>query len=222
MCPKTARRKRSPRTSEQSVANGFANAVSKDAFIALWLDHTVTGRDQITHGGVPILHYEGHGQLWSRYPAERTALKTGTRFEQRMRTGCWSGTPTLQLGWNANGIAGRMLWNSTAAPICLCLRRISASAGQLARPGETAATAELKPAIWDVLREVRDDQLYGVDLTLLIGYVYDVAPRGGCHIVVTMPRRRSSDAQFPRRGRAESTTASETGCSGCRASIRSS
>lgn len=168
---------------------GFANAVSKDAFIALWLDHTVTGRDQITHGGVPILHYEGHGQLWSRYPAERTALKTGTRFEQR--SAYWL------LEWNADAATRvereRHRWSNALeldrSPDMFVPPTNPASAGQLARPGETAATAELKPAIWDVLREVRDDQLYGVDSNIVdLGYVYDVRLRAGvAHIVVTMP-----------------------------------
>ena len=67
----------------------------------------------------------------------------------------------------------------------------TAAVGQLARPDETADTAGPKPEMWRALREVRDDQLYGVDANIVdLGYVYDVRFRAGvAHIVVTMPHR---------------------------------
>ena len=48
---------------------GFYNRTSRDAFVALWLDHSSKNFDAIQHGGEPTLNYVGHGQLWSRYPA---------------------------------------------------------------------------------------------------------------------------------------------------------
>jgi len=166
---------------------GFANATSKDGFLALWLDHTVTGRNQISHGGVPTLHYDGHGQLWSRYPAERTDLSAGTRFEQR--NAYWL------LEWNADAAdrveRERHRWSNALEldPDMFVPPTNPTSVSQLARPGETAATAGLKPRIWKVLREVLDDQLYDVDSNIVdFGYVYDVRFRAGvAHVVVTMP-----------------------------------
>jgi hypothetical protein len=60
---------------------GFFHPVSQDAFIALWLKHEAQGAN-IDHGGSPNLNYAGHGQLWSRYPQQRTNLSAGTTFLQ--------------------------------------------------------------------------------------------------------------------------------------------
>ena len=64
-------------------------------------------------------------------------------------------------------------------------------AGTLARIGETAETAPLKPEIWRMLRQVRDEQLYTADTNIGdLGYVYDVRLRGESAVVlVTMPHR---------------------------------
>ena len=67
----------------------------------------------------------------------------------------------------------------------------AASRGRLARDGETATTAGPKDQIWKLLREVKDDQLYGVDSNIVgLGYVYDVQVRAGvANVTVTMPHR---------------------------------
>jgi metal-sulfur cluster biosynthetic enzyme len=67
----------------------------------------------------------------------------------------------------------------------------AAREGSLARPGETAETAPLKPAIWRALNEVTDDQLYTLKSGIVdLGYVYDVRVRQGVvHVIVTMPHR---------------------------------
>ena len=62
---------------------GFFHRESRDALIALWLEHSVEGFDQIQHGGAPTLHYDGHGQLWSRYPANKAEFRAGTSFRQK-------------------------------------------------------------------------------------------------------------------------------------------
>ncbi len=62
---------------------GFFNRTSRDAFVALRLVHDVAGPGTISHGGVPTMHYAGHGQLWSRYPAQKTGMKSGASFRQR-------------------------------------------------------------------------------------------------------------------------------------------
>jgi metal-sulfur cluster biosynthetic enzyme len=168
---------------------GFANETSRDAFMAMWLDHQVTGRDQIRHGGAPTLQYDGHGQLWSRYPAERTELSAGTTFTQR--------NAYLLFPWEED--AHRMVererhrWMN---PLELSTDTFNpasraTSQGKLARPGETVESAGPKERIWKALREVNDDQLYGVDINIVdLGYVYDVRFRAGvASVVVTMPHR---------------------------------
>ena len=62
---------------------GFYNRTSRDAFMALWLDHSSENFDGIQHGGEPTLNYDGHGQLWSRYPAESAKLQAGASIRQR-------------------------------------------------------------------------------------------------------------------------------------------
>src|SRR6185312_104436 len=68
----------------------------------------------------------------------------------------------------------------------------------LARPGETQATAPLKPAIWKALAEVKDEQLYKIDASIVdLGYVYDVREEGGVvSVLVTMPHRGRPEFNF--------------------------
>ena len=63
--------------------------------------------------------------------------------------------------------------------------------GALARPGESAETAPLKPAVWKTLALVRDEQFYTFDANIVdMGYVYDVAVQHGvARVLVTMPHR---------------------------------
>jgi len=70
--------------------------------------------------------------------------------------------------------------------------------GALARHGETPETAPLKPAIWEALRDVRDEQLYKIDANVVdMGYVYDVNIRGQVvEVLVTMPHRGRPVYQF--------------------------
>src|SRR3990172_6862639 len=49
---------------------GFINPTSHDMFLALRLAHSAENFDGLKHGGAPALHYEGHGQLWSRSPVD--------------------------------------------------------------------------------------------------------------------------------------------------------
>ena len=64
---------------------GFYHADSRDAFIALWLEHTAAGFDGLVRNGLPTLHYHQHGQLWSRYPLGdgEHQFKRGTVLQQR-------------------------------------------------------------------------------------------------------------------------------------------
>jgi metal-sulfur cluster biosynthetic enzyme len=169
---------------------GFFHRTSHDAFVALWLEHSAQGFDGLEHGGVPQLHYDGHGQLWSRYPASHADLKAGTSIRQK--------NAYLMLPYEGQGAAARIeqlrhqILNPLEVHAAELPRMIAAGAtGGLAKIGETKQTAPLKPAIWNALREVRDEQLYTIDANVVdMGYVYDVREQGGIvSILVTMPHR---------------------------------
>jgi metal-sulfur cluster biosynthetic enzyme len=68
----------------------------------------------------------------------------------------------------------------------------------LARPGETQATATLKPAIWKALAEVKDEQLYKIDAGIVdLGCIYDVREQAGVvSVLVTMPHRGRPEYNF--------------------------
>jgi metal-sulfur cluster biosynthetic enzyme len=177
---------------------GFYNRVSRDAFIALRLEHAAEGFDKLPHGGAPTLHYAGHGQLWSRYPADQAQMKAGAWVEQK-NAYLLSPYPEQDAATQIQATRHRLLnppeirdelpsWPASAA----------AGAPPLARYGETPETAGLKPAIWKVLREVQDEQLYATDANIVdLGYVYDVRERDGTvRVVVTMPHRGRPVYQF--------------------------
>lgn len=169
---------------------GFYHRDSRDAFVALWLDHSAEKFDGISHGGAPTLHYDGHGQLWSRYPASQTGLQAGASIRQ---TNAYVVSP-----YAAEGAAGEIerLRHQLLHPLEVRMERLERSniakaAGLLARPGETPDAAPLKSAIWKTLDEVRDEQLYNLQSSIVdLGYVYDVRVRDGvATVVVTMPHR---------------------------------
>ena len=177
---------------------GFFNRTSRDAFVALRLVHDVVGPGNISHGGVPTMHYAGHGQLWSRYPAQKTDMKTGASFRQR--------NAYLLAPYPAQNAAEFYQQTRHALLHPLELRSElpdglagAVTSGQtLARNGETPDTATFKAKIWKVLREVRDEQLYAIDANVVdMGYIYDVSHRDGVvHILMTMPHRGRPVYQF--------------------------
>jgi len=169
---------------------GFYHDASRDAFIALWLDHSAEKFDGISHGGVPTLHYDGHGQLWSRYPASQTSFQAGASIRQ---TNAYvaSEFPTEGAAAEIEQLRHRLLH-----PLEIRsekTERISGAraAGALARLSETKEATPVKTAIWKALGEVRDEQLYNIKSSIVdLGYVYDVRLRAGvATIVVTMPHR---------------------------------
>jgi metal-sulfur cluster biosynthetic enzyme len=175
---------------EQLWGAGFFHRDSRDAFVALWLEHSAEGCREPTHGGVPTLNYPGHGQLWSRYPASQATLKAGASIRQR---NAYVVLPYE--GPNAAETLERLrhqLLNPLRVQSADVPRVAAASAAvPLARPGESKPTASLKPAIWKALAEVRDEQLYTAKASIVdLGYVLDVRERGGrVSILVTMPHR---------------------------------
>jgi metal-sulfur cluster biosynthetic enzyme len=176
---------------------GFFNRTSRDAFIALWLEHEAQGFDKLKHGGVPNLHYDGHGQLWSRYPADSATLKAGTSIRQR------NAYLLAPYGGQNDAKAVERLRHQLLNPLEVhpadAPRPSAAPAnGSLAGHGETSQTAPLKSAIWNALRQVHDEQLYKIDANVVdMGYVYDVRERNGLvTILVTMPHRGRPEYHF--------------------------
>ena len=169
---------------------GFRHRDSRDAFLALWLEHRAEGFDGLGNGGVPTLDYPGHGQLWSRYPVQHSRLKAGTSIRQKNAYVVME-YPEVGAGRLVEELRHRLL-NPVEIHAGELPKIDKASRnGTLARVGETRETATLKPAIWRALQEVRDEQLYTADANIVdMGYVYDVRMRHQtAHILVTMPHR---------------------------------
>ena len=169
---------------------GFYHRQSRDAFLALWLEHAARGFDGIVHGGVPTLHYDGHGQLWSRYPASRTTLRAGTSIQQKnayLVAPFDAGDGAVKVERLRHQLLNPLEVRPTQPP-----RPAGAvSRDNLARSGETRESAPLKAAIWKALAEVRDEQFYKINSNIVdLGYVYDVRERNGrVTVLVTMPHR---------------------------------
>jgi metal-sulfur cluster biosynthetic enzyme len=169
---------------------GYFHRQSRDAFIALWLEHTAEKTGGPDHSGAPTLHYRGHGQVWSRYPAQRARFPAGATIRQR--------NAYLVLPYPETAPAARIeqLRHQLLNPLAVRPERLPGvreprTTGALARTGEHPQSAPLKPAIWKALHQVRDEQLYQLAASIVdLGYVYDVRIRDGIvTVVVTMPHR---------------------------------
>lgn len=175
---------------------GFYNDKSRDAFIALWLEHEVKNHGSNLHTGYPTLHYEGHGQVWARSPvAASETLETGATFKQRTAYLASylpkEGGPGKSATQEVEALRHRLLNPLEVSSGGLIVQTKLTTSGRLARRGETSTTARLKGEIWKKLREVKDEQLYQMDTNIVdLGYVYDVRVRGGTvQVVVTMPHQ---------------------------------
>lgn len=166
---------------------GFYNETSRDLFIALRLEHSAVGMD-LPHGGTPNMHYNHHGQLWSRYPSGPADLKAGTKVLQN--------NAYLVSPWPEKNATDHIqqLRHQLLNPLDLrserpVLGNTGINGTPLARFGETSETAPLKSEIWKRLKLVQDEQLYSVDANVVdMGYIYDVRERNGIvKVILTMP-----------------------------------
>jgi metal-sulfur cluster biosynthetic enzyme len=191
---------------------GFFNRQSRDAFIALWLEHRAEGPGdkgvspyRIYHCGAPTLNYQGHGQLWSRWAARNNPqFKAGASLHQR---NAYLVAPYPEQGGpeRVQELRQRLL-NPLIASEGELPENVTGAVGNgrravpngrravpngLARSGETEDTAPLKRAVWSALREVRDEMFYEVDANVVdMGYIYDVRVRGETvTVLMTMPHR---------------------------------
>jgi metal-sulfur cluster biosynthetic enzyme len=176
---------------------GFFNRHSRDAFVALRLEHAAEGIGPIRHNGGPTLNYYGRGQIWCRTPLLGvTRFKTGSALRTKS---AYLATPyPEEEGAQIVEGARRRLVDPLVPRAGKLPRRIKARAsGSLARPGEAklasrgGPTIALKHKIWDALRQVKDDQLMNADGNVVdLGYIYDVRVSGDVvYILMTMPHR---------------------------------
>jgi metal-sulfur cluster biosynthetic enzyme len=183
-----------PQTEGRSMGGvGFYHNVSRDALVALWIEHSIQGHEQIERNGVPTLHYHQHGQLWSRYPVGSGTLKflQGTILRQK-NAYLVAPYPKQEAAHQIEGLRNRLLQPLQVTDGKIPYFESANSADdQLARPGETESTAPLKRAIWQALRKVQDEQLYRIDANVVdLGYIYDVRIKDGvAEILMTMPHR---------------------------------
>lgn len=168
---------------------GFFHRQSRDAFIALWLEHRAENFDALYHSGAPTLNYQGHGQLWSRWAARNNPqFKAGASLYQKnaylVTEYPEQGGPE-QVQELRQRLRHPLIATESELPDLPPLKAF----GALARAGETQATAPLKREIWQALREVRDGMFYEVDANVVdMGYIYDVRIRGETvYILMTMP-----------------------------------
>ncbi|MCA9428594.1 MAG: hypothetical protein KC994_26185, partial [Candidatus Omnitrophica bacterium] len=172
---------------------GFYQDQSRDAFIAMWLDHTSQGWSEILkRNGTPTLHYHQHGQLWSRYPVGSGELvaKKGDLVSQR-NAYLVAPYPEEEPAEKIEQVRERLLHPVSAASGAAPHPREARAEGALARDGETLDTAPLKDEMWAALRDVRDEQLYRIDANVVdLGYIYDLKVRDGvAEVLMTMPHK---------------------------------
>lgn len=169
---------------------GFFNKESDDSFIALFLEHSAKGLPELKHSGSPTLFYRSHGHVWSRYPLPVKQVPAGAVLYQK----------------NAYAV---MPFTEAAGPRTIenlrhCLvnpQPVSTGdvpkdtarecPGRLARAGETGDNPIPKQALWDALRDCKDQQLYTADINVVdLGLVHDLRVRGDVvHVLMSMPHR---------------------------------
>ena len=186
--------------SESLWGVGFFNKISKDSFMALFIEHSATGIPELKHTGAPELYYRWHGSVWSRYPLPVKNVPAGAELKQR---NAYAVLPfTEPAGSQAIESLRRCLVNplkvsaslaSAQPPLAATVDVNSAQTveNRLARPGEAGDYSQVKTAIWQALRDCKDAQLYTADINVVdLGLVYDVRVRGDVvTLVMAMPHR---------------------------------
>lgn len=170
---------------------GFFNNRTRDAFIALFLQHEAENFDDLKHSGPPVLHYLSGAQLWSRWAARgRPTLQAGAKLKQH---NAYLTIPFPEENGKqiVEDYRHRLLNPLAATESDISGIKAQRSPGRLARPGESGDAAISKQVLWDALREVRDRQLYKIDANVVdMGYIHDLrVDRGTVHVVMTMPHR---------------------------------
>ena len=182
---------------EQVWGLGFYHRQTRDAFIALFLEHGAEGRPPLIHGGATQLDYQGiprHAQLWSRSPARNGKLSAGSVLRQR---NAYLVTP-YDGPETAESTRRRMMHPLRIRASELPMAVASAATALELRTRPSAASAALRRSIWSALAQVRDDMFYTVDANIVdMGYVYDVRVEGDTvRVLLTMPHRGRPEYGF--------------------------
>ena len=202
--------------SEKLWGIGFFNKDTKDSFFGFFLEHHAEGLGaELSHNGSPNLHYQWHGQIWSRYPVPKT-IKTIPKGAVLHQKNAYVTIPfTLkddtakienlrQELLNPLSSAGSVLSNGIIA---------KESPRRLARVSEAQDSPINKALIWEALGLVKDPQLYKADISIVdLGLVYDVAVRGSVvTVTLAMPHRgRPLGAYFTHSSNVVHATVSKT------------
>lgn len=177
--------------SQSLSAVGLFNPQSRDAFIALFLEHSATGISELRHTGAPTLSYKWHGQLWSRGVLPVNVLPAGAVLRER------NAYITAPFGGLNDAPAIEALRRQFLSPLQVSVATLDSQvvvetpAGRLARPGESGESVPSKRVLWEALQDCKDAQLYTADVSVVeLGLVRDIRVRGGTvHVVMTMPHR---------------------------------
>lgn len=172
---------------------GFYHNATRDAFIGLFLEHSAENAPPLKHTGSPTLHYRWHGHVWSRALYNNTTLKAGAVLRQK---NAYLTSPlAMEGGLSKVESLNRQLKNPLQVQPLRLDAGTPASAdgqpGQLARPGEKDEGPVTKKAVWEALKNCRDEQLYATRHSVVdLGLIRDVRIRAGVvHVVMAMPGR---------------------------------
>ncbi|MFO1483771.1 MAG: hypothetical protein U1F71_10475 [Verrucomicrobiaceae bacterium] len=170
---------------------GFANPQSHDSFVALFLEHSAEGLPELKHSGAPQMFYRWHGHVWSRYPLPVKEVPAGAVLRQK---NAYAALPFTEA--EGPGLLEELrhrLVNPLHASAGELPRHINAKAqaNRLARPDEAGDSPISKSALWDALRDCKDEQLYTADINVVdLGLVYDLRVRGDTvELLMAMPHR---------------------------------
>ena len=172
-------------------AVGFFNRESKDSFVALFLEHRTEGLPELKHNASPQLFYRSHGHVWSRYPLPVKDVPAGAVLHQKNAYAVLPFTITegpRLLEELRHRLVTPLLVTPGELPPAASARECP---GRLARPGEAGDSLIPKAALWEALRDCKDEQFYNASLSVVdLGLVYDLRVRGDVvHVLMTMPHR---------------------------------
>ena len=206
---------------------GFFHRQSRDSMVVLYLDHRLEGTPGDNPEGTskaalfqhmdPTLDHAKaghppHASVWCRpMLRDKAWVEAGMALVQR---NAYLLAPYPEQGGAAGleALRERLLRPLTAdaadAPVDSAADGATDGDQPLARIGERPADWPRKAAVWEAMREVREDQFNTVDASLVdMGYIYDVRTRGDdLRVLMTMPHRGRPKYDFlakPLRARLE-------------------
>ena len=170
---------------------GFFNKESKDAFVALFLEHRAEGLPELKHSASPTLYSPSHGHVWSRYPLPVKQVPAGAVLHQK------NAYVVLPFTVADGPRMLEELRHRLVHPLIVSAGEVppgsdaKESPGRLARPGEAGDSPVPKAALWDALRDCKDEQFYNAGLNVVdLGLVHDLRVRGDVvHVLMAMPHR---------------------------------